>query len=261
MDRTQGAQAQASHGSASVDVDGNGDEDVDLDVGVKQLSSATRITSPGAGPAFGHSASSMLSRNRIAASNWAASSCAPGHMNISPTAGDFRGVVGTPCGQCGGVPEPPAPPPTAPPPTACFDSSSKVTIFSLRGFRVTICSCAGGGGGCCCCCTVGAAEQSSVWGGPNWRPCGRPMPMPMLMPMPPIFMPIPPPIPPPPPTILGEYRRGGGRARSPTPDRLNSLMLRGTKYSRWCSGMPVDLRMGVFRWKADPPPELLAACR
>lgn len=42
---------------------------------------------------------------------------------------------------------------------------------------------------------------------------------------------------------------GGGNAKSPTPDKLNSLTLRGTKYSMWLSRMPVDRRAGVFRWK------------
>lgn len=42
----------------------------------------------------------------------------------------------------------------------------------------------------------------------------------------------------------------GGSARSPTPDRLNSLTLLGTKYSTWFSIIPVERRAGVFRWNA-----------
>lgn len=54
--------------------------------------------------------------------------------------------------------------------------------------------------------------------------------------------------------VIGD-RRGigspiGGSAMSPTPDRLNSLTLRGTKYSMWLSIGPADRRIGVFRWKA-----------
>lgn len=45
-------------------------------------------------------------------------------------------------------------------------------------------------------------------------------------------------------------RLAGGRARSPTPDRLNSLTLRGTKYSIWFSIIPADRRAGVLRWNA-----------
>lgn len=45
-------------------------------------------------------------------------------------------------------------------------------------------------------------------------------------------------------------RRGGGKAMSPTPDKLNSLTLRGTKYSIWFSIGPADRRMGVLRWNA-----------
>lgn len=40
---------------------------------------------------------------------------------------------------------------------------------------------------------------------------------------------------------------GGGRAMSPTPLKLNSLTLRGTKYSIWLSRMPVERRAGVLR--------------
>lgn len=104
----------------------------------------------------------------------------------------LRGVFGTPCGQC--VLE------------LLMDtgmdlvSSSKVTIFSL-GF-MTICICGGGGGGA-------RVVQSKVCGGPSCRPCGKPMP--------------------PPCCTVGEQRLGGGKAKSPTPDKLNSLMLRGTK--------------------------------
>lgn len=39
-------------------------------------------------------------------------------------------------------------------------------------------------------------------------------------------------------------------AISPTPDKLNSLTLRGTKYSMWLSSGPADLLAGVLRWKA-----------
>lgn len=42
-----------------------------------------------------------------------------------------------------------------------------------------------------------------------------------------------------------------GIAMSPTPDKLNSLTLRGTKYSMWLSNGPADRLAGVLRWNAD----------
>lgn len=114
------------------------------------------------------------------------------HIKTSPTIGPLRGVVGTPCGH--------------------FDSSSNVTIFS-RGFCSCCCCCCcciciicnvdGIGccciciGGCCCGCCMGNRMVLVVW------VCD-----------------------------IGERRDdGGGIAMSPTPDKLNSLTLRGTKYS------------------------------
>lgn len=55
----------------------------------------------------------------------------------------------------------------------------------------------------------------------------------------------------------GDRRCGGGgccicigNAISPTPAKLNSLTLRGTKYSMCDSNGPADRRAGVFRWNA-----------
>lgn len=41
-----------------------------------------------------------------------------------------------------------------------------------------------------------------------------------------------------------------GNAISPTPAKLNSLTLRGTKYSMCDSNGPADRRAGVFLWNA-----------
>lgn len=53
----------------------------------------------------------------------------------------------------------------------------------------------------------------------------------------------------------GERLCGGcciciGNAISPTPAKLNSLTLRGTKYSMCDSNGPADRRAGVFLWNA-----------
>lgn len=117
-------------------------------------------------------------------------------------------------------------------PCGHLDSSSNVTIFS-RGFCCCICiicnvvcigccCCCICIGGCCCCGWIGKRMVLVVW------VCD-----------------------------MGERRDcGGGIAMSPTPDKLNSLTLRGTKYSMWLSSGPADRRMGVFRWKT---PDLLGS--
>lgn len=141
------------------------------------------------------------------------------HINTSltPVIGRlFRGVVGTPCGH--------------------FVSSSNVTIFS-RGFiggivdwaELIACICC-----CCCCCCWWCWCCISCMGiiiVPVERVCDR---------------------------IDGGGERlcgwciGIGIAISPTPAKfkLNSLALRGTKYSIWLSNGPADRLAGVFRWNA-----------
>lgn len=49
------------------------------------------------------------------------------------------------------------------------------------------------------------------------------------------------------PACVTMLRLVGGKARSPTPDKLNSLTLLGTKYSTWFSIIPVERLAGVFR--------------
>lgn len=96
-------------------------------------------------------------------------------------------------------------------PCGHFVSSSNVTIFS-RGF--------GGNGVCMGIIMVPLANVCDILGGDRCRCC-----------------------------CCGV---GGGNccigiAISPTPDRLNSLTLRGTKYSIWLSNGPADRLAGVLR--------------
>lgn len=139
------------------------------------------------------------------------------HMNTSLTPPNwrlFRGVVGTPCMH--------------------FVSSSNVTIFS-RGFiggivdRTGLIACI-----CCCCC---------CW----WCWCCISCIGIMMVPVERVCERI---------DGGGERRCTGicctciGNAISPTPAKLNSLTLRGTKYSMWPSNGPADRLAGVFLWNA-----------
>ncbi|CAD0204626.1 unnamed protein product [Chrysodeixis includens] len=75
--------------------------------------------------------------------------------------------------------------------------------------------------------------------------------------------PAPPPAPPGPAPLGSVGGRSGARLRSPNaassysspaaPLRLNSLRLRGTKYSTHLSAWPADRRAGVFLWKLSSP--------
>lgn len=113
-------------------------------------------------------------------------------------------------------------------PCGHLDSSSNVTIFS-RGFCCCCCCC------CCICiiCNVVCIGCCCICIGCCCGWMGKRIVLVVWV------------------CDMGERRVvGGGIAMSPTPDRLNSLTLRGTKYSMWLSMGPADRRMGVLRWKA-----------